>query len=273
MRAEFVADSFEVRLRSAVLVAGMVLPWAASSASSAQETGIYWTNGGDKAIGHANLDGTGVNGNFISGADGAAGLAVDQKFLYWSTGFTKTIARAKLDGTDVNLTFITGIPVTLAVAVDRTYIYWGPNCECLNGAIARARLDGTAVNESFLDIGSSTTPSIAVDDAFIYWALGATIGRAKLDGTQVNESFISGLSDFLRPIAVDGTYIYWTDNNQGQYTIGRAKLDGTGVNRQFIGFDVLNGLGLAVAVPEPKTYAMILVGLVLIGAISAKTRR
>src|SRR3954454_18366602 len=41
---------------------------------------IYWGSG--STISRANLDGTGVNRNFVTGADNACGVAVDAKHIY-----------------------------------------------------------------------------------------------------------------------------------------------------------------------------------------------
>ncbi len=81
---------------------------------------IYWANSEaptsdvavGNSIGRANLDGTGVNQSFITGADYPCGLASDGIYLYWGnqgSNYTgTTIGRAKLDGTGVNESFITG---------------------------------------------------------------------------------------------------------------------------------------------------------------------
>src|ERR687886_753336 len=81
---------------------------------------VYWANSGTGTIGRANLDGTDVNQNFITGANAPAGVAVDGAHLYW-TNFTGTggaIGRANLDGTGVDQSFITGASRPGGVAVD-----------------------------------------------------------------------------------------------------------------------------------------------------------
>jgi hypothetical protein len=68
-------------LLSTILEAVLVL----SAVPSARATGIYWTDPGSDSIGHANLDGTGVNNKFISGVFyGPIGIAVDQTYLYYT---------------------------------------------------------------------------------------------------------------------------------------------------------------------------------------------
>ena len=64
-------------------------------------------------IGRANLDGTGVNQRFITGADGAVVLAVDAQHVYWGTScasslssLVQRVGRANLDGTGADQDFI-----------------------------------------------------------------------------------------------------------------------------------------------------------------------
>jgi virginiamycin B lyase len=81
---------------------------------------VYWTNLDADTIGRANLDGTGVNQSFITGASDPAGVAVDATHVYWSNAGTDTgtIGRANLDGTGANQSFITGASGPAGVAVD-----------------------------------------------------------------------------------------------------------------------------------------------------------
>jgi len=51
-------------------------------APSAKAAGIFWTNGTTNTIGSANLDGTGVNRQFIIGTSGLLGTAVDGTSIY-----------------------------------------------------------------------------------------------------------------------------------------------------------------------------------------------
>ena len=88
---------------------------------------IYWANG--NAIGHANLDGSGVDERFITAAHFPVGVAVNSRYIYWSnnassTRFRSTIGRANLDGTGANQRFITGADHPDGVAVNGTHIYW-----------------------------------------------------------------------------------------------------------------------------------------------------
>ena len=201
--------------------------------SQAAQAYVYWANSG--TIGRSNLDGTGVNLNFVTGASVPAMMAVDGAHLYWANAGSSTIARSNLDGTGVNQNFITdasGVGTPVGVAVDGSYVYWANDN---TNTIARANLDGTGVNINFIT-GANVPVGVTVDGAHVYWAnVGpstiGSIGRANLDGTGVNQNFITGAPG-PQGVAVDAAHIYWV--NFISDTIGRANLDGTGVDENFI---------------------------------------
>ncbi|HEU5004917.1 MAG TPA: DUF5050 domain-containing protein [Candidatus Saccharimonadales bacterium] len=87
---------------------------------------VYWTFAATSLpgnIGRANLDGTGVNQSFMTGANTAsAEVAVDSGHLYWSVS-GGNIGRANLDGSSINTSYITGSN-TGGVAVDSSFLYW-----------------------------------------------------------------------------------------------------------------------------------------------------
>jgi virginiamycin B lyase len=189
---------------------------------------VYWANAGSDSIGRANLDGSGADQSFITGATGnPVGVAVGGGHIYW-TG-NDTIGRANLDGSGVKNDFITVGGEPWGIAVDGAHIYWANKG---NGTIGRANLDGTGVNPSFIT-GASSPFGVAVDAAHVYWTNegSGTIGRANLDGSGVDQSFITG-ADYPWQVAVNGAHIYWT--NSGNDTIGRANLDGTEANQSLI---------------------------------------
>ncbi len=127
---------------------------------------IYWGNRINKAIGRANVDGTGVNPTFITGANNPTDVAVDGQYVYW-TAQTGTalppagaIGRANLTGTGANPSFITGAADPFGITVDYSHIYWTnyydcdfrniPPTSCAGGTIGRANLDGSAVDQSYV---------------------------------------------------------------------------------------------------------------------------
>ena len=211
-----------------VLILGFFSITAPASASAF----IYWTNDEGNAIGRANLDGTGVNQSFITGASEPEGVAVDGSHIYWTNHGTNTIGRANLDGTGVDQSFITDANGPWGITVDGDHIYWTNEHEA---TIGRANLDGSGVNEDFISTSPGGEPvGIAVNSSYIYWVnyVQRTIGRANLDGTGVNPGFIS-TADNPWGLAVDPDHIYWI-NRGGTDTIGRANLDGSGVEQEFI---------------------------------------
>ena len=214
-------------------------------------TYVYWSNFGfatNGAIGRANLDGSGVNNSFITGANYPSGVAVDSGHIYWANngnsliGLAGTIGRANLDGSGANQSFVTAGTYPAGVAVDAAHIYWTDQA----GTIGRANLDGSGANNSFIT-GASDPIGVAVDSGHIYWTNNTggsadSIGRANLDGSGVNQNFIAGASSPVG-VAVDSAHVYWS--NAGSLTIGRANLDGSSVNQNFItGADSAVGLGL-----------------------------
>lgn len=212
---------------------------------------IYWTsaNGGTATtIARANLDGTGVDPTFITGAQNPCGVAVDGSNIYWAGDVGTSIGRANLDGTDVNQDFITTGNGVCGVAVTRSDIYWA-NYE--TGHIGRAKLDGSHVKDDFI---TGCGSGIAIEGKYIYFTTpsGTGIGRANIDGTDVDPNFITGLNGEVAFIAADSTYIFWADwGSRGSgTTIGRANLNGTGVNQSFIK-GTKGGFGIAVTGGNP----------------------
>jgi virginiamycin B lyase len=225
--------------RRLMLFVGVAVAAACGSVAGAADAAIYWANASGNTIGEANLDGTGVNQSFITGADGPSDVVVYGQHIYWANatgGCTEfgscagTIGEANLDGTDVEENFIPA-DTPYGLAVNGQYIYWsnfGTN------TVGRANLDGSDVDQNFIT-GAHGPDGVVVDSQYIYWSNSGsnTIGEANLDGTAVNQSFITGApSSGPEGMAIDSQYIYWT--NSGVGTIGRASLDGTAVNERFI---------------------------------------
>jgi hypothetical protein len=225
---------------------------------------VYWTNYDTGTIGRANLDGTGANPSFITGASNPGGVAVDAAHVYWTYFDTDAIGRANLDGTGANPSFIAA-PTSPGsqVAVDGAHVYWvskysdaaqGPPFlgSPGTGAIGRANLNGTGVDPNFISGITLPAGGLAVDGSHLYWtsylnaglSLSAgpfpgAIGRANLNGTGVQENFISA-NPTAAGVAVDEARVWWinsapkgTGPTPGAASIlvdglERANLDGTG---------------------------------------------
>jgi len=233
------------RVRLAMIGAVLALLFSASLAlSPGAEAHIYWSTG--SSIGRANLDGTGVDEDFITGTCGSFGLAVDDSYLYWVNAECHSIGRANTDGTGTDQDFITGLDLAGSypakpggLAIDAASIYWymagvAPWNNTYGATnIGHANIDGSGAEEQFWMIGfiPAIGQGVAVDNAHIYFAGNSTIGRRNLDGSGYNGQFIY-LGYAPLQIAVDGEHIYWTALFLN--SIGRANLDGTGVNQNFI---------------------------------------
>jgi virginiamycin B lyase len=267
--SEWVARGFRSTLgrRSALAFAAVAV--AILALAGRADAFIYWTNvvGGPSqlgTIGRANLDGTGVNQNFI-GASNPQGVTVDGAHVYWSDLTTPggdlgsgTIGQANLNGGSPNQSFIgSGAPPTFpgavgpeGIAVDGAHVYWADSFRDQNniaqGVIARANLDGTGVNDTFVNVQFAAPIGVAVDGTHVYWTGSNVIGRANLDGTGVNQAFIT-TADEPQGLAVDpsDTHIYWVNGGTG--SIGRADLpNGDNVTQRLITGDPDSPLGIAV---------------------------
>ena len=71
----------------------------------------------------AGLDGTGVDQNFITGADTASGVALDAAHIYWTNSGQFTVGRAGLDGTGVDQNFVDAGSFPVGLAVDAGHLY------------------------------------------------------------------------------------------------------------------------------------------------------
>jgi hypothetical protein len=146
-------------------------------------------------IGRANLDGTGVDQAFITGASDPCGVAVDAGHVYWANtgdyaagGLAATIGRAGIDGSNPDQQFIADArrSWSCGIAVDAGHVYWGSGVY----TVGRAALDGSTPAPGWLAIERSPC-GIAVDGGHVYWASGILlgIGRAGLDGTGADPYF------------------------------------------------------------------------------------
>ena len=185
---------------------------------------IYWANSGGDTIGRANLDGTGVNQSFITGARYPHGVAVDGQHIYWTNNHaTRSGVRTSTAPASIRASS-PARATPYGVAVDGQHIYWA------NYSTTRSAARTSTVPASIRASSPAPAPRRGGGrrPAHLLGQLlrSGTIGRANLDGTGVDQSFITG-ADGPHGVAVDGQHIYWA-NSPG--AIGRANLDGTGVD-------------------------------------------
>jgi virginiamycin B lyase len=97
-----------VRLMALMFVAAIAGCGWSATAMAAPPGFILWGSPNTGRIARANIDGTGVNQSFITGASTPAGVALDNRYVYWSNNGSGTIGRATIKGTGINQTFIIG---------------------------------------------------------------------------------------------------------------------------------------------------------------------
>jgi hypothetical protein len=225
--------------------------------ASGAEAFVYWANSNGGAltgttIGRANLNGTGINQNFITGGQGVCGVAVTDSFIFWgndNAGSGTSIGRANIDGSSPSQTFVTSANGPCVGDTDATYVYWS---NLNDDTLGRATFNASTVNPAFVNPASDLPCGVAVNPTDVYWAnqLGDAIGRALISGANPNPTFLP-LSATSNPcgVAVNSAHIYWGEFDNG--TIGRANLDGSGLKENFI-----SGLGkpCGVAVTDTHIY-------------------
>jgi MYXO-CTERM domain-containing protein len=126
--------------------------------------------------------------------------------------------------------------------------------------VAMAQLDGVVNTSAFMNVTAGVESSISFYYASPSEALGAVKAYSGLNGT----GDLLGTFD----LAANGTgYDVWTSTT----------FNFTGVARSFDLTGSANGVGLdnisITAVPEPESYALALLGLGLVAALSRRTKR
>ena len=221
---------------------------------------VYWSsqNGTESTIGRANLDGSGVDPDLVSGIAVGSGVASDGSHIYWGeSGFfptAATIGRAETDGSDVDRDFL---PATTFCGVfmlraDPEAIFWLKN-PCVNGLFTIDRHD----DEGFGPAGSGDyIRGFDVDDTYVYWSEGNHIARGLRSGESIDRDWLDlGAGNAGGGVAVNEDHVYWTaaDPDFTAYgrSIGRASIDGSesSIDHEFIGgtsFDPSVPPGIAV---------------------------
>ncbi len=219
------------------LVAGLAST-AAVTALHATPAGayVYWVNNASHSIGRANLDGTGVNQNFIPAKRGPAdgSIAVDSTHIYWTydtlPDSEDVIRRARLDGTGVERNFA---PVPgedpVGLAPSGTHVFYGMS----SGVKAIRKSDGVAQNCITGIVGPY---DVAASATHVYWANEPhrTIGRAAINCGAANEDWLDVKAPVGPGVAINSSHVFWTGASDG--TVGRASIDGNpaSVNTAFI---------------------------------------
>ena len=132
---------------------------------------LYWSNycgvcldePDEGTISRANLDGTGIDLDFVESLDpktSPSGIAVGPSGIYWHDRHTRAIWKASLDGTVVTPNLVTGLnPYNAQVEIDDRHLYWTRDAP---HAISRSDLAGGNVDRRYLKT-RSRPESFAVD--------------------------------------------------------------------------------------------------------------
>ncbi len=217
-------------------------------APGAPNSGCDFEGGSSKYdcdIGRANVNGTGVNPDFISTTDqDLQGLVVTPTNIYWSAlngggvvgGAPSSIGEASISGGSVNNNFITGQSAYEALAGYDGHLYWiGSTGNTYHPTIGRATFSGGSVDTDLASVPNGDGVALAVGADGIYFSAAGAIGHTSLNGSSINESFITEAHDGggTHGLALDSTYLYWATEASAA-TIARSKLDGSGINTSFI---------------------------------------
>jgi streptogramin lyase len=167
-------------------------------------------------VGRANLDGTGVDYDFIRTQGSTHGVAVNSTHIYWG-GLTGDeigfIGRANLSGSGAVHKLISDVGAPSGPSLSGTHIYWA---NAFGDELGRANLNGTGANRSFIP-GGTPPWATAVHGGQLYWtdSGGDSIGRANLDGSGADRKFITGAKS-PEGIAVDSI-------GQDEFSFGKVK--------------------------------------------------
>jgi virginiamycin B lyase len=189
-------------------------------------THIYWSEASETcnpaftvcfgSVGRANLDGSGIDYEFINPMGASQGVSVNATHVYFSydnAAGQGLIGRANHNGSGVQQALIAGLVGPSGTSLNSTHIYWANQ---LGTTIGRANLNGTGVNNNLIT-GVDVPCATAVDAGHLYWTERGrdSIGRATLDGSSFNKRFITGAKGPCG-IAVDSL-------GQDDFSFGKVK--------------------------------------------------
>lgn len=205
-----------VKRHLAGLLTGLTL--LACTLAARADAYVYWVNsaaGAGTTIGRANLDGSGIEQSYITGANDPCGVAVDAEHIYWANLGSNTIGRANLDGTGIDQSFITiasgpSTQFPCGVAVNSTYIYWSNSGNANPGSIGRANLDGSGVSSGYVSGGTVESPvGVALNSQYVFWTNDDSVYRQTLDPAPP-QSVETGLAPFVQWPSVTESRLFYS---------------------------------------------------------------
>lgn len=223
---------------------------------------IYWGSLG-KGIARANLDGSGVDEEFIALSAPATpcGVAVDSQHVFWTNREAGFVGIADIDGKNASPALVS-VEEPCGIAVDNGQVYFGWK----NGG--EFKLSSFSLPYGGLGPPLATTTGncgVAVDSQNVYWANG---GPASTTGFTVE---LANRDPFGAPqtlvVTEGGTKKPWSVAKHGEYVyysayggpIGRVRADGSAAPEpNFLPLGgVVETVGIAVddlpAPPAPPT--------------------
>lgn len=246
---------------------------------------IYWTDTNGQRIRRANLNGTGIE-DLVTSADGLVRpreIVVEPLSgrIYWVDQGPQKIQSANLNGSGI-VDLVTGLHEPFGIDLDaaNNKMYWteGTTSSTGNDKVQRSNLDGSDV-ETLLFSGGTGLHGIALDlqnDQFYFPtnlpSSNTIIRRADFDGTNLQLLLTGGVPTDYRSIDLDvaGGKMYFNDLTTD--TIFRANLDGTSMEA-IVSSGLPSGIALDLAVPEPSTYAMAVLGLLGLALFGWRRKR
>ncbi len=206
---------------------------------------VYWANPAAGTIGRANLDGSGIDEDFIEPEPVTFQFEREVKPGVFEPAEETVPSEPRY------------------VAVDADHIYWtntgrsnefGPVDE--EGTIGRANIGGptpTEIKPNFIR-GTSNPQGIAVNAEYIYWANAArdpvkrSIGRALITGGEVEETFFTKtFGKIIYGLALSPSHIYFSANDEENDFgwIRRIPLEGGKEEFVFVGKAGVRGVAIA----------------------------
>lgn len=296
-------SQWQTSLKLKLVCLGML--WAATAPAQ-----IYVVNSGDGTIGEYSLTGQSINTSFITGLSSPTGIAISGGYLYvaqengvvqkYTTGgslvnaslisglslpwgltvsgnhlfiadageASNTIGEYTTEGDAINASLVTGLATPADVATDGNYLY----VTCWQtGTIGVYTTSGDAVT-TFDSPGACPGGIVLDGNGHVYVSALTCVGEYTMSGAPINPNLISGGYNSGIGIALDGSGdLFLADNSGGGNVIREYTTGGQLINANFI-TGLNNPVAIAVVVPEPATFALLLIGLAGVMLKSASHR-